>query len=254
MYFLFYNNSSNLWGDFFINIAANVAYTFAIFFIAWLVIVNERVKLLKYFGIEKQKKLTIYLSDIHVIPGGSIGIDGKPRNYKGHTFAFAETKVALMLKDIFNYILPSVSERPSILSKLFVSDVTIHIDLVNPAIPDDVLFQESFIAVGSAAYNRAAGLLEQHSQINFVNDYLTVSYDGSAYTGQYGFIEKILINNKTYFYIAGVSELATIGATHYLKENWHKLRSVFKGAFTIILLFPDERNYKRSQLIIQREN
>ncbi len=254
MYFLFFNNPSNFWSDFFTNIAASVAYTCAVFFIAWSVIIRKRVKLLKFFGIVKQKKLSIFLSDIYVTPGGAIGVDGKRRNFSGPAFAYAENKVALMLKDIFNYILPSVSESPGILSKIFISDVTINIDLVNPAIPDDVLLQESFIAVGSSAFNRAAVLLEQKTKTHFTNGYASIKYDNNTYTGQYGFIEKVLINNTVYFYIAGITEFATIGSTYYLKENWHKLRSMFKGEFTIVLLFSDMNSYRKSQTIIQKEN
>ena len=63
----------------------------------------RRSKLLKFFGIETTKKITIYLSTIHVTKGGSLGADGKPRAYEGIAVDFLETIQANSFDDLFSY-------------------------------------------------------------------------------------------------------------------------------------------------------
>lgn len=61
------------------------------------------------------------------------------------------------------------------------------------------------------------------------------------HNSNYGFVERIIDheNKRTIFYVAGISELSTVGAAHFLKTQWEKLQQEFGNDknFLIMLKF-----------------
>ena len=122
---------------------------------------SKRKKLLKFFGIDKSRRIIIYLSKLNVLSGGSVGIDNNPRSFQGKAIANEETKVASQLQSLFNYFLPSWGEKPGILSKLLITDIDVQI-LISPATTQEIEQSATFIALGSPAYNAASGCIDAH--------------------------------------------------------------------------------------------
>ncbi len=65
--------------------------------------------------------------------------------------------------------------------------------------------------------------------------------------GTYGFVERIVdhASNRSVFYVAGISELSTVGAAYYLMSEWANLHREYGDArsFLIVLQFnPNDYN------------
>ncbi len=62
---------------------------------SWLwIYFTYRRSLQKFFYVSKTKRLVIYLSNLTVLPFGSIGITGKKLSYTGDTVAYGEMQGA----------------------------------------------------------------------------------------------------------------------------------------------------------------
>lgn len=141
---------------------------FAVIF-GWIIFrLSRRAKLLDFFGIGNSRRIAIYISNLRVKTGGAVGIDGQELSYQGSTAAFGETVEANRFRDLFNYLLPSLSENPSLLSKLLISDVQIQL-LISPLVETEIEGSTSFISLGGPAYNIASRIAENrlHSKARF---------------------------------------------------------------------------------------
>ncbi len=132
-------------------------------------ILTNRRRLLRFFGIQQTKRITIYRSRIGVAEGGAVGVDGHRRSYAGFTTPIGEAQAAAQLMRLFQHPLPSFGEDPpGRLRNLLVADVeTVVTDSQESA--DQLEAISSFISLGSPAYNTASGYAEQvlHSQARF---------------------------------------------------------------------------------------
>ena len=81
--------------------------------------------MLCFFNITETKRLVIYLSNLRIISGGSIGIDNQTRAYSGTTVVYGEQDTATKYKERFNYLIPSLSESPSLWSKILFADIKV---------------------------------------------------------------------------------------------------------------------------------
>jgi hypothetical protein len=86
-------------------------------------------------------------------------VDGQLRSYRGSAAGFGEMFEANRFRDLFNYLLPSLSENPGILSKLLISDVQVQL-LHSPLKQEQIERSSSFITLGSPAYNLASEFAE----------------------------------------------------------------------------------------------
>jgi len=149
------------------NLVSDVLFLLIAVALGWMVfIITRRVRLLKFFGISKSRRIVIYLSNLRVKPKGAIGIDGKERSYQGSAACFAEMQVANRFRDLFNYLLPTLSDESNLLSRLLISDVRVHIQR-SPLNQGQLERSSSFVALGSRAYNIASSFIETelHSQV-----------------------------------------------------------------------------------------
>jgi hypothetical protein len=329
--------------DFWENIAANLFSDFFFILITiilgWGVfILSKRTRLLRFFGINSDRRLVVYLSDLRLESGQTFGIDDKRRMYAGSAVAFGEMQAANRFRDLFNYFLPSLSEAPNFLSKLLISDVQTQIQRSPPNI-GQVEQSASFITFGSPAYNWASTFVEErlHSKAKFilgkdstvipsyppypdkpikpmglvdiddspssvpsgsfaqdVTQFLTSGSVGEARSNYpssgdklsenplksirpidsvesptsivvegvphltettYGFVERIVDHeqNRIVFYVAGISELSTVGAANFLITEWEKLQRKYgndKG-FLVMLKF-ESTDFRRWNIIFEK--
>jgi len=64
------------------NIISDILLIMATIFLSWLLlIITGRKRLLKFFGVDADRRLVVYLSNLRIIEGGAIGIDDRPRSY-----------------------------------------------------------------------------------------------------------------------------------------------------------------------------
>lgn len=131
-------------------------------------VITRRTKLLEFFGARKSRRMVIYLSNLRIVRGGAVGIDNRRRSYQGAATTFLEMAVANRFRDVFNYPIPSLSDKPGLLSKLLISDV--QVQLIHSPLHEGELERSSpFITLGSPAYNIASSFVEKklHSQAKF---------------------------------------------------------------------------------------
>lgn len=304
------------------NLISDVLFLILAVILGWAIYkLSHRAKLLGFFGIEKSRRITVYASNLRVKTGGALGINGQELSYQGSTAAFGEIAEANRFRDLFNYLLPSLSETPGLLSKLLVSDIQVQL-LLSPLDGSQIEGSASFITLGGPAYNIASGIAESkfHSKAKFVFVTRETSLSSLAhppsqsnseaeYTGAtgirvlnlptfdtaapgtaipfitpsgiathpfqpteqvsailvegvppmtdstYGFVERFFdhANKRSIFYTAGISELATAGAAHYIISEWEKLERKFgaESEFLVVLRF-DPLDYRRWSIVFEK--
>jgi hypothetical protein len=149
-----------MWGDIWINCLSDLIFSLLVF-IFWFAVFhfNKRKKLLKFFGIEKSKKLTIFTSNLIVEKYGSLGANGVRYSFQGTAIPNEESKAATSLQSLFNYFLPSQVEKPSFLSKLLISDIDV---MIFPSPVEGNLIEQnaSIISLGFPPYNLISRFIE----------------------------------------------------------------------------------------------
>ena len=308
------------------NIISDILFLLIPVVLGWaFLVITRRTKLLGFFGVHEPRRMVIYLSNLRIVRGGAIGIDGRRRSYQGAATAFLEMAVANRFRDVFNYLFPSLSDRPGVLSKLLVSDVQVHL-MHSPLHEGELERSSPFITLGSPAYNIASRFAEErlHSQARFrlgrartqpeaeapaatistvsdssgevVPTLTPVSASGIAWdwlmnaeTGTastidleesgpdaepgdtssaivvegvppitdetYGFVERVVDHGQArfVFYVAGISELATAGAAHFLTTEWTYLQRKYpKGTPFLVVLRFETNDYKRWSIVFER--
>lgn len=196
------------------NLLSHVLFVLLALVLGWVAfVISRRAKLLRFFGVDKSRRIAIYLSNLRVKSGGSIGIDGRELSYRGSTAAFGEMVVANRFRDLFNYFLPSLSDSPGLLSRLLISDVQVQL-LLSPLDNAQIERSSPFIALGSPAYNIASQFIEQqlHSKAKFG----TVTIDPTAEPQaplETSPTEESLFPHASGSYVDETSNLPTSGST-----------------------------------------
>lgn len=148
-----------------INLLSDAIFVLFGLFIFWLYyVLSKRSQLLKFFGIEKSKRIAIYLSNLNVRSGGSTGIDGIRYSFEGSSIAYEESKAAALLQGLFNYFLPSQVDKPEILNKLLISDIDVK-SYASPANENAIEQSATILTIGSPAYNIVSRKIQGDSHI-----------------------------------------------------------------------------------------
>lgn len=241
---------------------ANLSFALFLIGVGWVIyLTTERRRLLNFFNISETKRLTIYLSNLRVIPGGTIGIDNINRTYYGHAVVYNEQIYATRLKERFNYLVPSLSETPSFLSKIVFADISVSI-IPSPLVESEIGANSSIISFGSPGYNKASTLIENNplSAVKFINDNCAIKVQNvpNMNDPSNGIIQRLVINTteckRSLFYVAGLSERGTIGAANYLLKNWKTLNKRYKKneSFIVVIKFPTD-NYDNFTIALERK-
>lgn len=241
---------------------ANLFFAIFLIGIGWLIYyTTERRKLLVFFNILDTKRLVIYLSHLRIVQGGSIGIDNLNRSYYGLAVVHNEQLYATKFKERFNYLVPSLGESPSFLSKIVFADITVSI-IPSPLLASEIESSTSIISFGSPGYNIASAEVENNhnSIVRFVNNNMAIQVQNVAVMDNTsnGFIQRIVSNStackRNLFYVAGLTENGTIGAANYLIKNWKSLNKRYKKdeSFIIVLSFPTD-NMDNYSIALERK-
>lgn len=230
------------------SVIGNMIFIFLIILVGWTIYwITSRRKLLIFFNIKETKRLIVYLSKLRIIAGGSVDAKGIKRNYQGVTTVHNEQLAANKFRDNFNYLMPALSDSPSILSKVLFADIKV---ITTPSI-DNVNAIEattSIISLGSPGYNLVSSNLEDNNNsiVRFSTTMAEILIDKLPNITDLtnGFIQRIVDNEqgRSLFYAAGLSELGTVGAANFLAVNWKKLYKKYKGdkSFLIMLRFTNK--------------
>jgi hypothetical protein len=241
--------------DISINVISDLITLGLLFGVAWLVFVFlRRNPILKFFNIQRDKKLAIYLSNIEV--ERSKGVDGVSRNYKGTAVVFGEQITASEFINLFNYPFPASDDKPGILKQLRIADVNVEL-IPSPLNDEGIEHHTSFITIGSPGYNRASGFFEQKgSKAKFQKDNTEIIVNDIPLPkdSNYAFVARIVDrdNQRSLFYTAGISEQGTKGAVYYLATRWKDLQKRYGNQkdFAIALKI-DQGDYRKSQVVGQ---
>lgn len=232
--------------DFLFNISANllsdIIFLLAFFLAAWLIFYfTKRQKLFKFFSIKESKRLNVYLSRLFIQRGGATGVTGQPASYQGISIVYSEAIYANKFRDNFNYLSPSLSDKPGLLSKILFSDVLVR-TVVSVTSSNEIDYTTSLITLGSPTYNLVSREVQSNSQnqVQFANNGTTVNIQGLQPMNNltYGFIQRIHDNQngRSMFYTAGLAEIGTVGAANFLATNWAILYKKFKGDTNFIIV------------------
>jgi len=151
------------------NLLSDAIFLLLAIFLGWVIFqFFRRNKKLEFFQIKETRRIVIYVANLRVRKCGAIGIDNQIRSYAGQAIAYKEIQCANQFRDFFNYLIPSLADRPGILSKLLISDVKVEI-AISPLTEAQLEKQASFITFGSPAYNMASQFLhDKHlSKVTF---------------------------------------------------------------------------------------
>jgi hypothetical protein len=225
------------------NIASNLLTILIIAGVGWLIyFFTKRRRILAFFGLKNHKRLVLYLSNVHVQSGGSVGVDGKLRSYSGTAIPENEANLIPRFQRLFNFVIPGLSEQPGLLKWLLISDVDVE-PIPSPSEADSVEKSATFIAVGSPAYNSASLRIEQvlNPFARFNAEYTGFCLDQANEITDLrcGFVQRVVgqFPEQTAFYVAGISALGTTGAAYFLATRWSYLAEKYKNSkpFCVVL-------------------
>ncbi len=221
---------------------------------------SRRRRIMRFFGISQTRRIVVYLSNIRVVQGGSIGVDGVSRSFSGETVSFEEMRVAGEFANLFAFPFPKISQSLSgFLSGWLVDTTRIQLQR-SPVSETEIDRSTCLVTLGSPAYNIVSQCVEQDT-----NCHAKFSEDMSSITAynlppiddvRYSFLQKITDRDKgtVYFYAAGLSILGTVGAVQYLCDQWADLEKEHRDkGFTVLLVFTSN-NLKDWQVVLNREH
>ena len=242
-----------------INLISDFLFLAFMVLLGWSIyLIARRRKLLKFFGINASKELIVYLSNIRVTNGGSLGIDDVPRSYSGSTVSFGEAIQANLVPNLFSYLIPGLEMQPGILRYLLVSDIKITIK-TSPLQIQDLNQNSPLITFGSPGYNLISNWVETNllTPIKFKDDnsIIQISDLPDDLNPCHSFIQRKLDqkNGRMVFYVAGLSEAGTIGAAYFLLTEWRELYRKYKSIQPFsILISVNQNNYKSNTIILER--
>jgi hypothetical protein len=189
----------------------------------------RRRRLLSLFGVSRSRPLTIYLSRVEVLRGGSRGPDGLPRVFSGPTVTASEANAAAHLAGLFEYLIPGLESQPGLLKTLFTRDIPISVE-PSPLSSSDITSEGSIVTVGSPGYNVVSAWAQDR-----LNPKVMFSDDNGALvtnTGRriddptLGLVQVLYDaqSDRPVFWAAGITEAGTRVALLYLSSKWDELR------------------------------
>ncbi|MBP1469026.1 hypothetical protein EYB53_025175, partial [Candidatus Chloroploca sp. M-50] len=237
------------WNSVFLNILSGVFANLIVILLfaglGWLAYkLLRRDVLLQFFGVYKDRHVTIYLSNLSIMLGGAYDNKGVPRSYQGQAVAMKEMLVAIKFRESFNQVFPGLSDQPGFLSRLLLSDMKVNI-IISSEEHKYLESRNTIISLGSPGYNSFSKYIENNlkSRASFVVDCNAFQIDHlDSFTGsEFGFIEKIVDKKRrqTIFYVAGLTDVGTVGAADFLLREWEYLSTKFKAdeSFVQLLAF-----------------
>lgn len=116
------------------------------------IVVTRQLKLKRFFRISENNSLTVYLSNLEVLPFGSIGLSNRKFSFSGEAVSYREMQVANDFQSLFSFPIPKLAKFLYIDTKTQLS--------ISPTDEDEIETESSFISLGSPVYNAASIFIE----------------------------------------------------------------------------------------------
>jgi len=237
---------------------------------AALFILLKRRKLLQFFGLDKQNKLSILLSTLYIPSNTAITHSGSIISYQGPVIPEYEHQVIPIFSELFSLITTGDSLIKTIIGKILLGDVDI--DYLNTPKSHTNISFHNFICVGGPSANSVTYYYMNQNQtwLGFNNTNAAIEIRRGRFKGKtlatpnlqddYGILEKIIDkkNNSCVFIAAGCNYGATKASAYYLAHNWKNLQKEFdNNEFTLCLKVPqyfiDPNGYLHPTVIFKRK-
>ncbi len=201
----------------------------------WLVYkLTGRARLLRFFDCAASKRVVLYLSNLRVRAGGSLGVDDVPRAFNEVAIPLYEVNLVSLFQRLFNFVVPGVDSQPGFLRSLLISDVAVDV-LASPLQDDEIERSATLIAVGSPGYNVASRRIERafHALGTFNTDMNALCLSGAPPLVDPGcaFVQRAVdpVSGQTVFYVAGPTSVGTTAAAYFLASRWKYLATKYPG-------------------------
>lgn len=252
-----------------LDVLANILTAIIIGIAGWLLstilrlpfIYRRRRKLFEFFGVTKDRpQIRVYLSTVFVIRGGSIDFRGTPRTFAGPAVPAAELSTIEPISQLF--IDSSLDALPSAFRKWLGDKVHWSFRPITPVFSSSPnnrkeVAQGNIITIGSQYYNSAGEVYTETCNPilkmipNGQGMIIRVEKGprtGDVFQPRQGQVDDLAIverlrDNPTrsnVFIAAGLGVIGTMGAVHFIVNNWAKLANDFGiEPFAICLRFQD---------------
>lgn len=251
--------------DFVLNIASDITAAIIITLFGILSIfffyILDRQRMLKFFGINNNNpRITIFVSRLEIIPGGTTGFEPLTQGYFGPGIIRVEYKGGLLVREALRSRLlarlPQGFQEWLSTRSIALTDVEPTID-VSPKGSDEFP-NDNLILLGTGIYNLGSKIYLGHPSSCFeysknekgdrVFKLRTRGMEGVEIPGrsagrELGIIQRINDHNcgRTIFICAGLGASASYGCVRFLMENWKTLQRNHKdNEFGICLAFSEQ--------------
>lgn len=247
---ILWHNQENVTA-FCVSFYANYVFLFFIFFISWLFLSGyTRKKMFRFFSIETGDTVAAYISCTE---------EYSNRGRVIPCVSFHEMNCVSDFGNLFRFR-PSYfyDSPPGFLSKVLFADINYKIILGDKVCK---LSHEAkaHVLFGTSMYNQLVKSVEQEitwgASAEVVGEEALIIFKEGRYQDiNHAFIQRYTSpDDKTFFYIAGNSEEATIGATLHLKRSWESLHKKFnKKENFVVLIKVENGNYNLSSEIVRQ--
>jgi len=233
------------------------------------VIVFKKRKLLNFFGLNKQDKLSVYFSTLSIPSGAANSHNLKGISFQGLVIPEYEYKMIPFFSNLFSPINLGESVLKGVMNKLFLGDITI--SYLSSPLTFNSVNSNNIISLGGPGSNIIAFNFMNNGKtwLKFANGNSAIEIAKGHTKGKligvatpqddFGILEKIFDskNNRFIFFAAGINYSATVGAAYYLAMNWEKIHKEYGNKeFSLCLKvaqpYIDPNGYKYSQIIYKR--
>jgi len=244
------------WYPYFVNIASNLLTLVIVGLVGWVVFVGTRRRQLRrFFGLDRSRKLRVYVSRLYIQSGTSLGVDGIRRSFDGSAVTVYEAELIAKIQQFFDSVNPGFRQRWRPLRFLRWKDFDIQV-IPSPTSKNEVHWDDPILITGSPGYNAASRAAEEdlRSIGRFTDDNRALQIGNDPPIGEPDccFVQRAAdgVNGRMAFYVAGPSELGTRYATTYLLERWRDLaRSYPDGQpFCVVLRVTDPGGTNSTEL------
>jgi len=233
-------------------IVANVVFVSLTIGIGALFLAVRRRSLLRFWNIRELKKIRIYISHLQ-IREGALDAAGTPRSYVGSVVTQLESEMGALLKSLFFATLPGRIVQPGWVRTLLFVNADVEIQPA-PGRAQDIDPEGTVVSLGSPGYNAVSGAIENdcQSQVKFVDDNKAIQLPGDLkiVDPRQSVVVRLVGGGRYWFYAAGLTDLGTAAAAHYLAKSWRCLDRRYRKSpsFFVALQFSGN-DYRNTRII-----
>lgn len=205
---------------------------------------RRRSRMLRFFGLQKARRLVIYTSSLKVIPGGSRDAAGNARSYQGGAIPEYEFKIVLDMTQLFRYAVPELEGQPAFLKRMSFTDVRGRV-VPSPPTEADIDQSASLVSIGSPAYNSVSAWIEGKESCGLRISPGKISGEFEDDAPNACVVQKVVEEDgRSFFYVAGHNIQGTTQAANYLTGEWKELQKQYgDSGFWVILHVETDGGY-----------